>query len=656
MIISASAGISYFVGSNTPVFEDPANADSCDSKKLYIYGWQDSESDDRKVVVYSISFDRTKKELFYSSYLYTGNNEDVVSQENLLADYVTDFSVTLYDESKGKNNTVSENEVRYKITFGVGDKKYETQNTVTLRNDIYVNRGLSEVAVTPVPYKSTVTGVAVLPGPSQIIQGGSYTYKAKVSGINQPSQDVTWSIEGENDQNTVINSANGTLDIGADETSQEIRIIATSVQDNSVKNADTSVVSASYMNDVSLIKESDNGTGTVKATLKVTGKSLLSNVLTPQIKSEAFTITDGTSAVSDCTVTADNTPENNLTDISFDITFDCSKASDGSTRVFSIPITYAGKSRTVSISVSVAIKSTYSPITSVVIKRTDGAVNGSQTMWRGESGSYEAFVVRGTGSLIPVTEDTECTCVWKAEDMSGYGVSSISVTDKGNSTVGISESSEVFPYNESTYVHVEVEVTDLANRNKTTTGFYQVTVPEVKMTLSAKKRYLTSVPYYYTYSGYNYSIKYGNILIHMDYTGLMLANGEDITNRLSMQDFGSYTATAVSSGYDLKFTADSDASVSFALGDKMDTWYETEEIGSTAGFAYSLARSNVYKATWGGGYTSLLQYVPVTSTSSSGYLCDGTPYTITVQANRKNKYYYLGLNGTTYTWYGSYWY
>ena len=62
--------------------------------------------------------------------------------------------------------------------------------------------------------------------------GETQKLKAIVTGTNNPSQKVVWSVSGNNSENTVIND-NGEITIGKDETSSLIIVKAVSAEDSS---------------------------------------------------------------------------------------------------------------------------------------------------------------------------------------------------------------------------------------------------------------------------------------------------------------------------------------------------------------------------------------------------------------------------------------
>ena len=80
--------------------------------------------------------------------------------------------------------------------------------------------------------KTKVDKVIVSPELKDICQGEQIQYSAQVSGVNSPSQDVTWSVTGAKSADTHIDE-NGLLSVAKDEAASNIVIKAVSAEDNS---------------------------------------------------------------------------------------------------------------------------------------------------------------------------------------------------------------------------------------------------------------------------------------------------------------------------------------------------------------------------------------------------------------------------------------
>jgi|GEM_PF-1943012 len=77
-----------------------------------------------------------------------------------------------------------------------------------------------------------VTSVTVDPVTASVEKGGTKKFVATVNGDNNPSQDVTWGIEGEHVDGTSI-STDGTLTVSSHETATSFIVTATSTVDTS---------------------------------------------------------------------------------------------------------------------------------------------------------------------------------------------------------------------------------------------------------------------------------------------------------------------------------------------------------------------------------------------------------------------------------------
>ena len=72
--------------------------------------------------------------------------------------------------------------------------------------------------------------MTVSPELKDVCQGEQIQYSAQVSGINSPSQDVTWAVTGAKSADTHIDE-NGLLSVGEDEKAATLIVTATSVAD-----------------------------------------------------------------------------------------------------------------------------------------------------------------------------------------------------------------------------------------------------------------------------------------------------------------------------------------------------------------------------------------------------------------------------------------
>jgi formylglycine-generating enzyme required for sulfatase activity len=76
----------------------------------------------------------------------------------------------------------------------------------------------------------TVSGVTVSPASESVAKGGSQTFTATVEGTNNPSQEVSWTVEGSSSIGTTISSS-GALTVASNETATPLTVRATSKLD-----------------------------------------------------------------------------------------------------------------------------------------------------------------------------------------------------------------------------------------------------------------------------------------------------------------------------------------------------------------------------------------------------------------------------------------
>ena len=87
------------------------------------------------------------------------------------------------------------------------------------KEDAYFERGI-QVTVSmeikkPVPTAPAVTSISISPGTLVASKGENYTFTASVSGENDYSKEVAWSVSGQTGRNTFIDG-NGILHVGSD--------------------------------------------------------------------------------------------------------------------------------------------------------------------------------------------------------------------------------------------------------------------------------------------------------------------------------------------------------------------------------------------------------------------------------------------------------
>ena len=105
----------------------------------------------------------------------------------------------------------------------------ETAKTLTVKATAVGNSGKYATATVTVTQPATITGVTVIPATATVEAGRTQEFTATVSGTGNFNQEVTWSVEGnESDDTTIVN---GLLTVATDETATTLAVTATAKGD-----------------------------------------------------------------------------------------------------------------------------------------------------------------------------------------------------------------------------------------------------------------------------------------------------------------------------------------------------------------------------------------------------------------------------------------
>ena len=118
----------------------------------------------------------------------------------------------------------------------------------------------------PTPDVPVIKSVSISPGTAVVSPGSTCAFTAVVTGENDYSSEVTWSVSGQKSQNTFIDSK-GVLNVGADETASSLTVKAVSTQDSSF--SATALVSLRRTEYSVRVKASPDNGGTVSGGGKV---------------------------------------------------------------------------------------------------------------------------------------------------------------------------------------------------------------------------------------------------------------------------------------------------------------------------------------------------------------------------------------------------
>lgn len=103
------------------------------------------------------------------------------------------------------------------------------------KEDAYFENGIQvtiSLEITkPVPAAPAITSISISPGTAVASKGGTCAFTASVSGENDYSKEVSWSVSGQASRNTFIDGS-GVLNVASDETASSLVVKAVSRQDS----------------------------------------------------------------------------------------------------------------------------------------------------------------------------------------------------------------------------------------------------------------------------------------------------------------------------------------------------------------------------------------------------------------------------------------
>lgn len=124
---------------------------------------------------------------------------------------------------------------------------------------IFLAAGFPCEASSPAP--SAIHAVAISPGSTEVAKNSTFTFTASVTGENDYSSEVVWSISGQTSQSTFIDSK-GVLNVAADEGASSIMVKAVSRQDSAYSaTALATIKNATYRVNIS-VNDGNGGTAT----------------------------------------------------------------------------------------------------------------------------------------------------------------------------------------------------------------------------------------------------------------------------------------------------------------------------------------------------------------------------------------------------------
>ena len=141
----------------------------------------------------------------------------------------------------------------------------------TVSGDNTFQMPAKDVTITAVFEQDTpvVTGVTVSPDTASVQVGTTRQFNAVVTGENEPSQAVTWSVEGTENPGTTI-SDDGLLTVAEDETAETLTVTATSVADGEFSGTAAVTVTAAPVETYTLTVNGGTGSGEYEAGAQIT--------------------------------------------------------------------------------------------------------------------------------------------------------------------------------------------------------------------------------------------------------------------------------------------------------------------------------------------------------------------------------------------------
>lgn len=253
---------------------DATNGIAYEPGKLIIYNKNTKTGESEKIELV-----KDDNRILYTRYTLDAAliwRTDDVSRNQPFADFVKDFSVTLYD-TEGQAAAVETEpkeigQVAVHIEFEWNGETFEADNVITLRNTVVASTNIekifTDIAAGSVP---NVTGVAIRPGSISVWAGAlEIPFSAEVMGTNLTDSSVEWTLSGNSSGNTKITDA-GLLTVGTEETN-DFAIKATAVADN--RAVGVARVNVKSIEGLYIYSFSQTSASTASAYLTVSGKNL----------------------------------------------------------------------------------------------------------------------------------------------------------------------------------------------------------------------------------------------------------------------------------------------------------------------------------------------------------------------------------------------
>ena len=345
-----------------------------------------------------------------------------------------------HNPSQAVNWSVSGNASANTVISPVGELSVAADETATALIVTAVSgidgSKFGSAAVTVTSPAATVSGVTVTPDSAAVAKGSTYTFGAAVIGTNNPPQAVNWSVSGNDNPATIINSS-GVLAVAAGETAAALTVTATSVADGTVSGSSVVTVTEAASTDPTVDAVTVNPPtasvvkgGTAFFAAVVTG----SNNPAQTVSWDVYGKTSAETFISSGGLLAIGTDEMATTlTVMAKSSVDSSKSGTAAVTVTSPEVTVTNVDITPNM-VSIAKGSTYTFSAAVT-----GANNPSQAVsWAVSGGNKPGTIISSSGVLAIASGETAATLTVTA-------TSAVDSTKSGTATVTVSETSSDDP-------------------------------------------------------------------------------------------------------------------------------------------------------------------------------------------------------------------
>lgn len=220
MILNASNGVSFDEASKTLTIYNQTEKTQADGTVVY------------ENVISVVAWDSSTNQLKLSRYLYdpAGGSRTVISEDQLMADYVSAFSVKL-DELETRHL------VDVTLGFALDAKQYTATKEITIRNNIGRASDSTAFVAVHTTNPAVATNLQIKPDSMLVPRGTTAAsgFSTAVQGENFPLQDVVWTLATTPDypDTTVVNPSTGQLTIDGRETKTVFELQASTVTPSS---------------------------------------------------------------------------------------------------------------------------------------------------------------------------------------------------------------------------------------------------------------------------------------------------------------------------------------------------------------------------------------------------------------------------------------